>query len=125
MRWCSVVVFAFVVVPATACSGDEEASKTQAMSPEQLCAKKCELTVAANCPRTPPDFLTSCQALCLSKYTKFPNCTEAIRPLDECAIEKVSYGCDSSGNVSITPTGACAREGAGCIQCTGDFMQCL
>lgn len=109
----------------SACSGEDKESETAGMSPEQLCARKCELSVAANCPRTPENYLESCQQLCMAKYTRFPNCTDALRPLDVCAVEKVNYGCSSSGVIEVTPQGACAREGQGCASCTGDFLQCL
>jgi hypothetical protein len=125
MRW-RIFALLFASALANGCSGDDdEHEQTVGMTPEQLCAKKCELSVAAGCPRTPANYRESCQALCLAKYSNAPSCTDAMRPLDVCSIEKVNYGCDTSGNIAATPQGACAMEGQRCAACTGDFLQCL
>ena len=101
--------------------GSEDFSQ---LTSAELCAKKCNLAVAANCSNTPPDYATSCALLCQAKYDKFPSCTGAARSLDACAIQRVSYGCEG-GNLSIKPVGACAFQGSNCASCTGDVFECL
>lgn len=93
-------------------------------TPAELCKQKCDLEVAANCPNTPTDYAASCALLCQAKYDKFPSCTAASHALDACAIQRVSYGCES-GTLSVTPEGACASEGLGCASCTGSVEDCL
>ncbi len=105
-------------------SSDEDEPNASGLAPEELCDQKCTLQVAAGCPSTPSDYLESCKLLCMAKYQNFPNCTDQTRPLDVCAIERVSYSC-TNGTLTATPTGACAAQGAECATCTGDFFNCL
>ncbi|MEI9949060.1 MAG: hypothetical protein WDO74_08770 [Pseudomonadota bacterium] len=43
------------------------------LTPAELCKQKCDLQVAANCPKTPADYASSCALLCQAKYDKFPS----------------------------------------------------
>ncbi len=94
------------------------------LTPAELCKQKCDLQVAANCPKTPADYASSCALLCQAKYDKFPSCTAASHSLDACAIQRLSYGCEAEV-ISVKPVGACASEGLACGSCTGNFLDCL
>jgi hypothetical protein len=111
---------------AAAC-GDDESEKpdTSSLTPEQLCATKCDREVAAACSQTPADFATSCRTLCMAKYSNFPNCTAAATALDRCALERVDYTCSASGVIMATPAGACAAPGQACTACTNDLIGCI
>jgi len=109
---------------AGACGNSNHSEDLSQLTPAELCQQKCALQVAANCPRMPPDYATSCALICQAKYDKFPSCATQSHALDACAIQRVSYGCEE-GVLSIKPVGACASEGLSCISCTGDFMECL
>lgn len=121
---CGVVSVLLTIACGGGDDGSNAASGASAMTPEELCAERCRLEVEANCAKTPPNYLSSCTAICLSKYAKYPSCEPALRPYDVCTVERVSYGCESDV-VSPTPSGACAAEGAGCLACTGDLFGCL
>jgi len=105
-------------------SGPGNSEDLSQLMPAELCAKKCDLQVAANCPNVPPDYASSCALICQAKYDQHPSCVAAARSLDACAIQRVSYGCEG-GTISVKPVGACASEGASCASCTGDFLDCL
>ena len=115
------LVFAFA---AGACGSSDHSEDLSQLMPAELCAKKCDLQVAANCPNVPPDYASSCALICQAKYDQHPSCVAAARSLDACAIQRVSYGCEG-GTISVKPVGACASEGASCASCTGDFLDCL
>jgi hypothetical protein len=114
----------FVAFGCSSGGDDNPSSPSANLAPQDLCAKKCQLEVSAGCAQTPPDYLASCTSICLAKYTKHPNCESTMRPLDVCAIDRVSYGC-MDDVIRVTPSGGCAAEAAACIGCTGDFMECL
>ncbi len=122
-RVCGSAVVCFVL--ACGNGAEDGGGDATALSPEEGCRTKCALQVAAGCARTPADHASSCQLICMAKYMNFPTCTDALRPLDACAIERVEYGCTESGVVTASPTGACANEGARCASCTGDVFACL
>jgi hypothetical protein len=120
------VIFAFA---AGACGGSNHTGPgnredLSQLTPAELCQQKCDLQVAANCPKMPPDYASSCALLCQAKYDKSPSCVAASHALDACAIQRVSYRCDE-GVISAMPVGACASEGAACAACTGSFLDCL
>lgn len=104
--------------------GEGDGQDLSQLTPTELCQKKCGAQVAAHCANTPPDYGTSCAALCAAKYEKFPSCTAAARALDSCAAQDVSYSC-MNGTLSTTPAGRCAAASQACIGCTGDFLDCL
>jgi hypothetical protein len=111
--------------------GDDDDDKGARGSPsaglplDELCASRCQLQVDAGCASIPPNYLESCTAICLAKYSSFPNCEMTLRELDACGIDRVTYGC-TNNVISATPTGACADEGAACARCTGDLLlSCL
>jgi hypothetical protein len=103
---------------------NHESEDLSHLTPAEVCQKKCDLQVAANCTNTPADYATSCALICEAKYQKFPNCAAQANALDACSIQRVSYSC-MSGTISGTPEGACAAQGLACGSCTGDFLQCL
>jgi len=103
---------------------DHESEDLSHLTPAEVCQKKCDLQVAANCPKTPADYAMSCALLCGAKYQKFPNCAAQANALDACGIQRVNYTC-VSGSISAGPEGACAAQGLACGSCTGDFLQCL
>jgi hypothetical protein len=116
------LVFVFA---AGGCGSSSDSSEDLSqLTPEALCQKKCDLQVAADCEKTPPDYASSCALICQAKYQKFPSCSAASHSLDACAIQRVRYGCEA-GSISIMPTGACAAQGLACGTCTGSFLECL
>jgi len=104
---------------------DEDEPNLSARTPAELCSDKCALPVAAGCSNVQPDFGASCNLICASKYDNFPSCDAQLRALDHCASARVTYGCTASGVITASPMGACAAEGARCVSCTGDFLNCL
>jgi len=118
------------VLAATGCSdsktGSEGGEDLSHLTPAEICKQKCDLQAAPQCPKTPPDWATSCAAICEAKYQKYPSCAAQANAVDACSIQKVSYSCDSaSGTLLVTPEGACASPGLACASCTGDILQCL
>lgn len=111
-----------------ACGGGDDSgggsSSSSSATPDELCAERCQLEVDAGCAKMPPDYLTSCTAICLAKYTKYPSCEPALHAYDLCTVERVTYGC-ANDTIDVMPTGGCAAEGAGCLGCTGDLFGCL
>jgi hypothetical protein len=122
LRW-AMCGGALTLAACGAANGDSP-SVSPSATPEQICAQRCQLQVAPSCERTPTDYLSACTVLCLAKYTQHATCMPMLRALDVCSIERVHYDCED-GIVHGTPTGACANEGASCINCTGDLMGCL
>ena len=115
---------------AVACGGSDHGDGTQGadlsqLTPEQICQKKCDLQATPQCERIPSDYRTSCTLLCQSKYSKNPNCSAQAHALDACSIQRVSYSCGDTGNLVVTPEGACANEGLACISCAGSLYGCL
>jgi hypothetical protein len=105
--------------------GDEASSSVSATAtPAELCAQRCQLQVDAGCERMPPDYLASCTTICVSKYSMYPTCEDAMRALDVCSIERIHYGC-AEGVIDVQPKGGCAGPAAACFGCTQDLMGCL
>jgi hypothetical protein len=105
-------------------TGPNDSEDLSHLTPAELCQQKCDLQAAPHCSNVPPDYGSNCALICQAKYDKFPSCTSAARALDACAIQRVSYGCES-GTISTTPVGACASESLACASCTGSFTDCL
>jgi len=114
----------FLAFAAAGCGDSNNSEDLSQLTPAELCQKKCDLEVAANCSNTPPEFGSDCVLICEAKYQKFPSCAATAHALDACAVQRVSYGCNS-GSISAMPVGACAMQGAACASCTGSFLDCL
>jgi hypothetical protein len=105
-------------------SDNDDSEDLSHLTPAELCQRKCDLEVAADCANVPDDYGPNCALLCQAKYQKFPNCSAAASALDACAIQRVTYSCEN-GALHITPEGACAAAGNACISCTGSLFDCL
>jgi hypothetical protein len=94
------------------------------LTPAEICTQKCERQVAGGCGNMPPDYLESCTLICQAKYRKFPSCAAQANGVDACAIQRVTYACES-GIPTVKPQGACAEAALACANCTGDLFECL
>jgi hypothetical protein len=119
------IAFSLLLTSAFACGGNSHDSKYDTATPQELCQARCQLEAAPACPRLGADFEAGCEVLCLADYTDYPECTDSIRAFHICEIERLHYGCDSSGSLQITPQGACADPGAACLRCTQSLYGCM
>jgi hypothetical protein len=60
---CVFGLFSWVAISGCAGSNDNSADLSQ-LTPAELCQKKCDLQIAANCSNAAADFATSCAPLC-------------------------------------------------------------
>jgi hypothetical protein len=129
----SVVATVFVALSLGCGGGSDDKQTPQSppppptvtSTPDQLCQTLCQMMTAPACPKSPPDYATSCLSLCKAKYTQFPNCEAQLKAIDFCATTKESYSCSANGNIQVTPVGGCANEGAACMGCTQSMVGCF
>jgi hypothetical protein len=125
-----VVAVLFTVGPV-GCGGgdssDDNANQptTSTATPDELCQTKCQMMLAPACPNMPPDYAANCPALCKAKYTNYANCEAQLKVIDTCATTKMTYGCNASGTIQLTPSGGCATESLGCLNCTQSLEDCF
>lgn len=99
-----------------------EREKADDLDPEEFCLDECERRREIDCEEA-ESFLENCEESCLRRYENHPQCTDELKAMDFCMQEKVSYVCEAYG-LSLVPTGACAKPGLPCMDCTGDLMSC-
>ena len=120
------VLFVAAVVLAGGGSGcgDDDSSTSPSVDPDTFCPAECQRRLDTNCPNNPPDYQQACELLCRSRYGSHPECEAEISAMDRCMLEKVTYVCNESGTIQVTPTGACANEAGPCLACLGDLFGC-
>ena len=84
------------------------------------CVADCDRQVAAGCSKTPASYGDACKSFCTAgkKATK-PECAAQFDAQYTCAKNKITYSCNDSGLLTITPSGACGAEAAACMSCNG------
>ena len=84
------------------------------------CAADCDRQAAAGCSKTPAGYADSCKLICGASLKAIkPECAAQFEAIYECAKNKITYSCSDAGVLQITPSGACAAEGAACASCNG------
>ena len=107
---------------ATGCGDDSGDSE---MDTAAFCAAECEQRVGTNCLATPMEYTQpSCEVMCRSRYSDYPQCEAELNAVDQCLAEQVTYVCGVTGAIEATPEAACANEVQLCLACTNELSGC-
>jgi hypothetical protein len=125
LRLIHVVALSIPLAGALGCHGKGHDPRWDTATPQELCHASCLLLAAPPCVAGgATDWVAGCEVLCLAEYTDYPECTDSIRAVHICEIERMHYGCDSSGGFQATPEGACRDPILDCLSCTHALLSC-
>ena len=106
------------------CDSDAEGPDASRIEPKVFCPNECQPRLDAGCTNMPENYVETCESLCLSRYENTEACTSALKAVDHCMRQKVTYACTENDTLLASPQGACANETLDCMACTEDMLAC-